>query len=274
MNIIKNEIKIGLEKPFRAVHISDNHLTYADETDDPRKRELARERIKGFPKNSEILAEELEYAKRNGLTVLHTGDMIDFVSNANIAAAKQISAQNDLFFAAGNHEFSLYVGEAFEDEAYRNQSLDKIQALFGNNIRFAVRKMGGINFVAIDNSYYRYEEWQYEAFKEVLKQDMPIVILQHNPLYEENLYNIAIGKASSAYLVSVPEKLMQGYPEDRYIQQKADDITIKMTELIKSSDAVKAVICGHLHYDYEGFLTDRLKQYVSGLGTLRDISFI
>ena len=44
-----------------------------------------------------------------------------------IAAAKEFMESNDYFFAAGNHEFSLYLGEAVEDADYRNQSLAKVQ---------------------------------------------------------------------------------------------------------------------------------------------------
>ena len=62
--------------------------------------------------------------------------------------------------AAGNHEYSLYVGEAWEDAAYRNQSLATVQEAFINNIRMAARVIGGVNFVALDDGYYLFEEEQ------------------------------------------------------------------------------------------------------------------
>ena len=36
----------------------------------------------------------------------------------------------ECFMAAGNHEYSLYVGEAFEDEAYKIQSFALVQIRF------------------------------------------------------------------------------------------------------------------------------------------------
>ena len=48
---------------------------------------------------------------------------VDVVEQLAIDRAKEFCETVDVFMAAGNHEFSLYVGEAWEDEAYRNQSL-------------------------------------------------------------------------------------------------------------------------------------------------------
>ena len=51
----------------------------------------------------EQAVEAVKYAKAHGLTIVHTGDLIDFVSEANLDAAKKFTAENDVFFAAGNH---------------------------------------------------------------------------------------------------------------------------------------------------------------------------
>ena len=44
MTITKTRIEIGLEKPFRALHMSDNHIALADNRDDERKIKLAESR--------------------------------------------------------------------------------------------------------------------------------------------------------------------------------------------------------------------------------------
>ena len=58
-------------------------------------------------------------AKEYGVPIIHTGDLIDFVSLANLERAERFISENDCFTVAGNHEFSLYVGEAKEDAASR-----------------------------------------------------------------------------------------------------------------------------------------------------------
>lgn len=275
MKIIQTEIKIGVKRPVKLIHASDTHLTLADERDNERKRSLAEERHKCyFPDNDRLMDELEEYAKKTGYPILHTGDLIDFVSVANLERAKRFTDEYDVFMAAGNHEFSLYVGEAVEDEAYRNQSLDLVQASFKNDIRFSVRKIGGVKLIAVDNSYYRFDEEQYSKLEKELKSDEPAVLMIHNPLFEKSLYDMLMSINPCAYLVSVPEELMKAYPQDRYVQQKEDECTRKTTELILSSPCVKAILSGHLHRDYENEVCDGLKQYVTGIGTVREITII
>ena len=128
MNTVKTTLPVGASTPFRAVHISDTHLTYADMRDGEAKVDLARGRVTCFPFDPEAMLDKAsEVSKELRAPILHTGDLIDFVSVANLERAARFIAENDCFFAAGNHEFSLYVGEAWEDAAYRNQSLATVQ---------------------------------------------------------------------------------------------------------------------------------------------------
>lgn len=269
MNILHTPVVCGATKPFTLVHISDTHLPLADARNDQRKIDLANARRAFFPTALSDLAEAVKYAKAHGLTIVHTGDLIDFVSEANLDAAKKFTAENDVFFAAGNHEFSLYVGEAFEDEAYRNQSLARVQAAFTNDIRFAARVVNGVKLIAMDDSYYRFDRPQLEKLKEEVKEGLPIILLMHNPLYEPEFFRIARPRGESAYLVATPDECMRDYSEYRFRQQKADAVTLETTAFIKSCPLIKAIFAGHLHYDYAGSLTEALPQYVSGIGTMQ-----
>ncbi len=270
------DIKIGLENPFSVIHISDTHLTSADERDDIRKRELAKSRSRIFIPSPELKLSEAEaYAKENKLTIIHTGDLIDFVSEANLESAKKFIDKNDVLFIAGNHEFSLYVGEAFEDEAYRNQSLAHVSSFFKNDIRFNSRIINGVNFVGIDNGYYRFEMQQLDMLKKEIGKGLPVVLLLHNPLFEKNLFDYSFEESNrvAGYLVDAPEECLRQYPQDRYIQQKADDITKETVEYIKNQTAVKAILAGHMHYDFECMVKESLPQYITGMTTIRRINF-
>ena len=50
-------------------------------------------------------------------------------------------------------------------EAYRNQSLAHVQESFTNDIRFASRVINGVKLIAIDDSYYRFDNPQLEKLK-------------------------------------------------------------------------------------------------------------
>ena len=271
MNIIETKIKAGASEPFRLLHISDTHLTLADGRDGQRKLDLAADRSNYFLKAEEYLDEACKMAKSENIPIVHTGDLIDFVSKANLERAKQFTSENDVFFATGNHEFSLYVGEAFEDEAYRNQSLSLVQEYFPDNIRFCKRTINGVKLIGIDDGYYRFDKAQLDSLKNEVEEGLPIILFLHNPHHEPELYRLAMTKGSCAYLTSTPEELMKDYDEYRYRQQKADEITLETTRFIESCPLIKAIFAGHLHYDYEGIVDGHLPQYVTGIGTARII---
>jgi len=275
MNRITTQIKVGARASFSIVHISDTHMTRADGRDDARKLELANARAVHFPKAESFLLDAAACARDIGAPLVHTGDLIDFVSFANLDFARQFCSQHDCFMAAGNHEFSLYVGEAFEDEAYRNQSLERVQGAFTNDIRFSSRLIGGVNFVAIDNSYYRIEREQLDRLRLEVKRGWPIVLAMHTPLHCERLYSYMMTekKRPCAYLMATPESLMADYPEYRLLQQQADSTTLEAVEIITSEPLIKVLLTGHLHADLESMLTPSLPQLVTGTRTVRIVQF-
>ncbi|MBE6611416.1 MAG: hypothetical protein E7632_02885 [Ruminococcaceae bacterium] len=273
MNTLKTELTIGLDAPVTLLHISDTHLALADERDCERKRELAERRAPSFRRAEEMLQAASQMQKETGHLIIHTGDLLDFVSEANLDRAKAFVTENDVFFAAGNHEFSQYVGEAFEDADYRNQSLAKVQAAFANDIRFASRIVGGVNLVAIDDGYYLFDGEFLPRLKAEAAKGLPIILLMHNPLFEEKLYDVMMerDRAKVAYLTATPLPLMAHYSEYRLRQQTADEATLAMVDYIKSEPLIQAIIAGHLHFDYEGMVTDTLPQIVTGTTTVREI---
>lgn len=273
MNIIYTKIKVGAKKPFCVLNVSDTHLTLADGRDGERKVRLAEKRSRIFPDGKAALSEISKISKKLGAPIIHTGDIIDFVSRKNLEYTKKFISDNDVFFVAGNHEFSLYVGEAFEDEAYRNKSLARVQSCFSNDIRFSSRTVNGVNLVGIDDSYYRFDEKQFEALKKEMSRGMPTILFMHCALYEKELCRVVTEDhgAESPYLTCPPEDALTGCSEYRIRQQKPDELTKEVTEYIKRQPLIKAVFTGHFHWDYDGVLTEETPQYVTGLETIRII---
>ncbi len=273
MEVIKNTLHIGVKEPFCVLHASDTHLYYADSRETQRKLELAQRRqaeMATAPADLEFLKEK---ALREQRTIIYTGDLIDFVSQLNFEKAEEFCDSVDIFMSAGNHEFSHYLGEAKEDAAYRNKSLDRVQKIFKNDIRNSSRIIGGVNFVAIDNSYYLFEKEQLDFLKKETEKEYPVILLVHTPLFTREFYDFSRKRRNGApaYLMSVPEELMQDYPQDRYEQQKEDEITAQAYSFIINCKKIKAVISGHLHENFEGQLTDDIYQITTGRSTVREI---
>ena len=53
--IIETKIEVGAESPFKIIHISDTHMTYADMRDGERKVELASKRSQYYRGAEEVL---------------------------------------------------------------------------------------------------------------------------------------------------------------------------------------------------------------------------
>ena len=267
------EIDLGVEKPFSLLHVSDTHLTYADMRDGERKVELGKKRFQYFY----FAQDHLDYVKNVAITenktVVHTGDLIDFVSTLNLEKAKEFIDSADVFMAAGNHEFSLYVGEAKEDSEYKAQTFGMVQSVFKNPIGFASRVINGVNIIVIDNSYYNFDTAQVDALKNEAKKGLPMLLFMHVPLYTEATYDFAMARNAGgvAHIMAVPEEKMSFYSEERYLQQKADALSYETVEYIKNEPMIKAVFTGHIHKDFEDALGKYATQYVTGIGTLREI---
>lgn len=271
---VETKINVGASAPFRIIHIADTHLTYGDMRDGERKVELARKRSQYFRGAEDTLALASALTREYGCPIFHTGDLSDFVSVANLERVKQFINENDLTLSAGNHEFSQYVGEAIEDAAYREQSLAKVQAVYKNDIRASAREINGVNFIFLDDGYYKIDEGQLAFLRRELERGIPTVIVMHTPIYEPELYAIERAHHDCGYLLGVPDELVDGYGSERARQQRADGITGEAIELIKSTPSVKAIIAGHLHRDYENMLTDGIIQLTTDCETVRIIEFV
>ena len=105
-------LDIGADEPFYFIHAGDTHASYIDERDygDSRLVDTANKRISYCPKDLRMLDDLSVKAKELDAFIVHTGDVIDFVSQKNLDIAKDFTANNDVFACAGNHEYHVYLG--------------------------------------------------------------------------------------------------------------------------------------------------------------------
>lgn len=290
LNIRSIEIQAGAERPFAALHISDTHLTLADSRNDERKIQLASNRARGMHLGEHYLDEAIRYARERDMLLLHTGDLIDFVSEANLDAAARHYMEGDWFVSSGNHEFSLYVGEAKEDEAYKQQSYQKVQEAYPNDLTFSSRVVNGVNFVSLDDVYYNVTERQHELMEREVARGLPIVLLCHVPFYTPKLceYSLEHENHVAAYLTAVPLKITETYQQDpnrppeeawrnRNIQQRADHTTLEFAKWLKAQKLLKGILCGHCHFFFQDRFSKTAMQYVVGAtynGAANEVKFV
>lgn len=235
-------IKIGAEKPFKVLHVTDSHLARFDPEKPCTRFENIRDDIDTY------FADSCDFCRENNMIMLHTGDVVDFVSEANFEYMKKCFDGVDYICATGNHEFCHWVGDATENQQYKWRMLSRVGKHFRCNMHFDSRVVNGVNFVTLDNGYYMFTEGQLEMLRAEVARGLPIILCMHTPIYSEGLAKKAVDNGTPTYLVATPLEIIEKYRESyRRFQQEADDVTLRAVEYIKSEPMIKAVIAGHLH---------------------------
>ncbi len=274
LGVKRVSVKVGAERPFKVVHVSDTHIVRAEKSDGDAKIRLAAARYPSMGHGEHYLCEAVALARADGAMLVHTGDMIDFVSKANLDLAGLTYGSDDWFVCAGNHEYSRYVGEAREDAAYKAGSYERVSAHYPNDLTFASRVVNGVNFVAADDVYYNFTEEQLRLMEKEVAKGLPIAFLCHVPLHVPRHYAHQM-KASGgvcAYETGVPDELVDTWKggaidpsnwRDRRVQQRADEATKEFVAYLRSQPLVKALLCGHCHRFWEERFSPTAMMYVA-----------
>lgn len=277
LKVLKNTINIGLNKPIKLLHITDTHICLDDE-------DTPSERFKCFDNDFEHCSNiyfemALEYARDNDLLIIHTGDLFDFLSQKTLDAAKRYLSDADYIYAAGNHDFcaaAADMGTGVESEAYKMRNMVRSAPYIKNNLHFYSRLVNGVNFVALDNSYYLIGEDQLQMLKYEVAKGYPVVLCMHVPIFTEKLVDKIMGAGQPCgYCCGASEEYLAKYSESRRLEQMPDVETLHAIDYIRNESAIKLVIAGHVHDNVEDTITDNLPQLVthgSFAGFVREIT--
>jgi predicted MPP superfamily phosphohydrolase len=272
MRIIQNELCDGAERPFTVLQMTDTHLTCTDEQDSEARRQLACDRRRMCPHAEEELAFVRDFVAKTGATLVHTGDLVDFLTPENLRVAEQFAKDTGLCMIAGNHEIHRCPNNVFcerdftEDLRCQKDILDGVQTHFDNDIRFFCRTICGVNLVGIYDGDYQISAEQLAALREIVAQGRPILLFMHIPLFCEELLSLR-----RDCMLATPQDIVDTYPLFRQFEQRADEVTRAAWAYIMEQELIKCVISGHVHADFETVDPSSKKQLITGLETLREI---
>ena len=274
MNIIKNTIKVGAKKPFTFLHMTDTHLTRTNSSDSAEREAFAKARRDAYFMTAD---DELEfagnYSQKTGYPIIHTGDLVDFITPENLNVAKEFAQKTGMLFIAGNHEIHTCPNNVFCDVDFKKdlenkwENLAETNEFFQNDIDFFCKEINGVNLVGINNYDYQISAENLSKLKEIANKGDPIILFMHIPLYEDALYE----KMNGA-LLSIPDSLMENQREFIKFEQEANETTKQAADFIRNCPKIKCTVCGHLHFDFESPDSAPIKQYVTGLNCLREIT--
>ncbi|MCQ2391049.1 MAG: metallophosphoesterase [Kiritimatiellae bacterium] len=243
-------LKVGAARPFGALHFSDTHLPLASAADlaaaDDDARNLHAARSKALSRSAQAFAASLAYAKRQGLLPLHTGDLLDYLSDANIEAAREGLAGTNTFITPGNHEAMGFPRSATPRTAAAcAAAVERLEKAFRDPFLVASRVVQGVNFVAFDNgglSKFRLKE-QLAELKAAFGKGLPVVLLCHFPPYVPAL---------AQFLKERDAKMARSKPDAAYMM--CGDKYAAINDFLQSRAELKAVLAGHLHLAWQGEL--------------------
>ena len=269
-------LKVGAAKPFTALHFSDTHVSMMDAADilSGKAKELSLYEARnhglfgrgGFPFAVQSLAATLAYAKRKNIPMLNTGDLFDFRSEANIACIANSFKGADVFSSLGNHEgHGLHSQNAAAEDALRA----RYEKVIGNPLIVASRVINGVNFVAFDNcEMSRFiRDKMVDQIKAELEKGLPTVLMCHMPPFSKELHEavMEIHRVRKASYFPKENNLTSYYMMGEDFQKShAPKAFRRLFEYLAGRDNLKAILCGHLHFEWQGTFAGKVPVVVAG----------
>ena len=269
LKVEKIEIDLGLGKAFKALHFSDTHLNFFDAVDFsaavPEKKAHFHKRWVRFPQAVQSFYATLDYAKRNGLALLHTGDLVDCVTDGNERFLEHNVRGLGWHYAIGNHEYQDRAPEHYSaDEAGMRRRVGRYFP--DNDLTVSSRIIGGANFVALDNARANVREETAARGKAEFEKPYPVVMMCHiPPFYTAKFLDNGV-EAKKAILrgQGVPESELKGIRRGKNVWNSYDQKTRDFWTWVQTKPQLKAILCGHTHCaEIDGF-SETAQMYVAG----------
>ena len=271
----KVTVDCGLGKPFTVLHVSDSHLVLLNDLErrNPFRAELYEKRFNTWQSRYAVegLAATVAYAKERKLPIIHTGDLIDFLGEANIEAAAKFAADSGAYCVAGNHEWAYYMFTKHDNlELMQETHIARLSAAYRNDLDASARVMGGVNFVSFNNWEYQVNERQDKLIRAEFEKGLPTVLLCHCPMYAPKLHESEVkrrtdkGNPPSTGLMGTPPdvfaEMLKANPREKW--RTPTERTAAFMDWLRGRKNLKAVLCGHLHRYHEEEFVPGVMQYV------------
>ena len=259
----------GLTERYDFLHITDSHAVkicsstsnqYYSHSVQRYNQFMSQEpTTNGYP-SADTLEAMYAYAEdpANGIDcVWLSGDIIDFPTTENVNFITNLvnGASVDHLYCFGNHDWT-FPNVYFTQEGRNNLRPLLKNAMGGNNL-YGYRDYGAFVVVTIDNSenYIYYSAVSDFIRNTIVPMNKPVILICHVPFYNSELCAYAKRTWGTDETMASPSNTKYPYnAATKYIYEWATTNT-----------NVKAIFCGHFHYDYSGY-TGRTPIYITASG--------
>jgi 3',5'-cyclic AMP phosphodiesterase CpdA len=255
LRITKLDLKVGAEKPFRAIHFSDTHINFSDIEElyaSERTYAAGVRRYARFPQAVPSFYATLDHAAAQaGTLLLHTGDLIDFGTRASYNFLRHNLKGLNLIYAIGNHEYEHGDSSYDVDIAFRRRRL--VESGIAQNLECHSRIVNGVNFVAFDNFFAGrgcVAATTRQAIEREFDKNLPVVLMCHIPPYFSKEFNESVvqGQVDLALQHGRAVNIDEYRAGNRGARWAGDAETAAFWRKIRERENFKAVLCGHRHW--------------------------
>jgi hypothetical protein len=257
IRLTHTRLNVGLKQPIKILHITDVHLTYANENDTPRHHCLMQKRFDVFQKEGEnppftpagYLEQAIALAKEENALLVCTGDAIDILTYGNLEVFKRIIEGEDMMFSPGGHEHQRVCVRTMEEPPeYQDEARARLESELSRfDLSFESRVIGGVNIITADNSLDYYSRKTVAAFKRELEKGLPIVVFSHDYIWDTCL------------------NLKEPYHPNIRLTEEDYRISHEMIDLLLHHPLVVTTVGGHGHRDEERVIDGKTHYMTTGL---------
>lgn len=184
--------------------------------------------------------------------VLLGGDILDYCSKTNIACLQQglERLKTPYMYVRADHDSNPYYceGVTAEDCAAMHEAIDGNQEVW-------CMELPELCIAGLSNNTSPISEAGLERMKEIFAMGKPILLLAHVP------FDSKLDSSLQAASKEVWQDRALIWGED--CNYNPDETTQELLDLIYAEDSpVKEIVCGHLHFSWDGSLTKNTHQHV------------
>lgn len=257
----------GVEKTYHFLYLSDMHILVMSDEVAANDRGTVQRRMQELGhdghSSTEIFGQIISNANQAGLDgVLLGGDIIDFLSIANLEwlndNLERLEAPSMLVTA--DHDLTCWWTDYSEEEQKELREQLPYEPL-------QVMDYHEFLIVGISNTTSPIQEEVVKQLKDIFALGKPVIIVQHVPI-ASIVDNELKEKSREAWN---GKALLWG--ED--CSYEVDGTTQEYLNMINDPESpVVAVLTGHLHFEYEGRINDKVKQYLFSPAYTGEVAYV
>lgn len=195
-----------------------------------------------------------------------TGDIVNNPAQSSVEYVRQALRETGIrsLYIAGNHDWH-YEGLPGTDDALRETWTKKrLSPLYaGRDPLCAAARLGGLNFVAIDNSTYQVTVEQLAFYEKQLAIGLPTVLLLHIPIWLPQNAAKHVSDCGDPRWGWDADSNYEIERRERWSKSGNRQSTLDFAARVRQPGALIAVLAGHTHRARTDPLSDSAVQYVT-----------